>query len=204
MTTVSEWFGIAGIAVGGIIAVSGQLVAARMSNKSAEGAVKAERNKLLWERRAAAYVDTVQDVLARRTRRESLTSRGDIGNVGNKPIREIQDVPETAESIRLRAVLRAYASPEVWAAFESADAANIVFWVSLTHLVSTHYSERENPDAYAKALAAMQEARKHARSKDDRLFDMINGELSWRPEGRDRTQRPFRLSLPWRRAGTTD
>jgi hypothetical protein len=204
VTGIGEWVGFAGIVVGGVIAVSGQLGTARMANKSAEGAVKAERNKLLWERRTTAYVDTVQDMLSRRTRRESLTSRGDIGNIGNKPIREIQDVPETAESIRLRAVLRVYASSEVWAAFESADTANITFWISLTHLVAANHSERENPDAYVKALDRMREAREHAHAMDDRLFDMINRELSWRPEGRDREHRSFRMSLPWRQAGLPD
>ena len=76
----------------------------------------------------------MREVLARQTRREGLTSRGDVGNIGSQPIEEMRK-HEEPESIRIKALMLAYASA-VWAAYKEADDANTLFWVNLSGLAS--------------------------------------------------------------------
>jgi hypothetical protein len=219
VSDVSGWVGFAGIIAGGFIAISGQITSARLASKTAEGTIAADRNQRLWERRAGAYVDMVQDVLARRTRREALTSRGDIGNIQDNPRRELYDVAEAPEHIRLRAVLRAYASPEVWTATGRADTANSEFWISLIKLQSANSTNEERrklqqagaaedelpPDPrYQDRLNAMYAARRQARAADDALFDVINSELSWRPIRQPRKSWKRLLGLLRHRRRATD
>jgi hypothetical protein len=115
----------------------------------------AAREARIWDRRAAAYVDAIHEVDGRRTRREALTSRGDIGNIGSHPVEEMRKAEEP-ELIRIRAALRPFASAVVWAAYQAADDANTAFWVSLSRLASAHIS---NDPSYQGALDAMYQAR---------------------------------------------
>jgi hypothetical protein len=187
------WISAAAVVAGGLVAIAGQVASARIARAAAKATIAGDRDARLWERRAGAYVDAVREVLARRTRREALTSRGDIGNVGRHPIEEIQKAEQT-EIIEIRSVLRAYASQDVWAAYEHADKANTAFWVSLTKLVSAHLVSEDrarqlqeganvdhmpDPD-YSGALDAMNRCRADAGTADDALFDAINRELGWR------------------------
>jgi hypothetical protein len=160
-------------------------------------ALAAARSDRLWDKQAAAYVDAVTEVLARGTRREALTSRGDVGNIGSHP-RQERLKAEEPESIQIRAALRAYASEAVWAAYEAADEANTAFWLSLDRLASAQFdsersaerlqagaSEDQAPPGsdYPRALDAMNESKSDAGVADDALFKAINRELAWNPSG---------------------
>jgi hypothetical protein len=160
-------------------------------------ALAAARSDRLWDKQAAAYVDAVTEVLARRTRREALTSRGDPGNIGSHPIQERRKAEEP-ESIQIRAALRAYASEAVWAAYEAADQANTAFWLSLGNLASAQLASQRPAEPvqvgasedhlppgtdYATALDVMNESKSNAGVADDALFKAINRELAWNPSG---------------------
>jgi hypothetical protein len=152
-------------------------------------ALAAARSDRLWDKQAAAYVDAVAEVLARRTRREALTSRGDVGNIGSHP-RDERLKAEEPESIQIRAALRAYASEAVWAAYETADEANTAFWLSLQNLSSAPLtvpppaSEGEPPGLdYQRALDAMHGWKSEAGRADDAPFEAVNRELAWSPSG---------------------
>jgi hypothetical protein len=138
----------------------------------------------------------VREVLARQTRREVLMSRGDVGNIGSHPIEEMRE-REEPESIRIRALLLAYASAAVWAAYEEADSANTLVWVNLSRLASAQIatqSQAEEKSAgmsesslppevdYQGALDAVHNSKKDAVAVDKALFDAINRELSWVPQ----------------------
>jgi hypothetical protein len=110
--------------VGGLGIVATAVVAvvnARNTRQTAIATIDTGRETRVWEKQSAAYEDAVKEVLARRTRRTALTSRGDIGNIGSHPVEEIFKA-EDPEIIRVRARLRPYASDEVWAAYEAASA----------------------------------------------------------------------------------
>ena len=98
------WIGVAGVAVGGFISIIGTAVNGRIANKAAETTIEGEHRQRLWEKQSAAYEETVREVLARQTRRQVLTSRGDVGNIGSHPIEEMRR-REEPESIRIRALL---------------------------------------------------------------------------------------------------
>ena len=182
--------GAAGVLAGGLVAITQTVVNGRITRRVAETTIEGEHRQRLWEKQSAAYEDAVREVLARRTRREALTSRGDVGNIGSHPVAEMRKAEEP-ESIQIRAALRAYASEAVWAAYERADEANTEFWVNLgelqsAHLATQHRAEREQaadhlpPDPnYQRALDEMFESRGDAQVVDDALFDAINSELAW-------------------------
>jgi len=108
------WIGVAGVAIGGFISITGTAVNGRIAHRAAETTIEGQRRQRLWEKQSAAYEETVREVLARQTRREVLTSRGDVGNIGSHPIEEMRK-HEEPESIRITARLLAYASAAVWA-----------------------------------------------------------------------------------------
>ena len=137
----------------------------------------------------------MREVLARQTRREGLTSRGDVGNIGSQPIEEMRK-HEEPESIRIKALMLAYASA-VWAAYKEADDANTLFWVNLSGLASAQIetqlrAEQESAGVsegslrqevdYQGALDAMHNSRKDAVVVNEALFNAINQELAWAPQ----------------------
>jgi hypothetical protein len=211
----AAWIGAAAVVAGGLVTIAGAVVNGWNTRQVAETTIEGEHRQRLWEKQSAAYEDTVREVLARRTRRNALTSRGDVGNIGLTPIKEMRKAEEP-ESIRVRSALRAYASEAVWAAYEKADEANNEFWVSLGRLQSANYArqhraerqqagEREGqlppaPD-YQTALHEMNESKGDAWVFDEGLFDAINRELVW---GRSSTRTPKRrwfMRRPARAAG---
>ena len=174
----------------------GTAVNGRIAHRTAETTIEGEHRQRLWEKQSAAYEETVRAVLARQTRREVLTSRGDTGNIGSHPIQETHR-HEEPESIQIRALLLAYASQAVWAAYEAADRANTLFWVNLADLASAQTmtqvrAEQESVGAsedsrppkvdYQSALDAMHKSKEDAVAVDRALFDAINRELSWTPQ----------------------
>jgi hypothetical protein len=189
----AAWIGVAGVAVGGLVAVTQTVVNGRLSRLVAATTVEGEHRQRLWEKQSAAYEVTVKRVLARRVRREALTSRGDVGNIGSHPVEELRKAEEP-EEIETRATMRAYASEDAWAVYERADEANTAFWLSLESLASAQAvndlragratadmgGPLPDPD-YPGKLAAMNKAKRDAWAADDALFDAINRELSWKP-----------------------
>jgi hypothetical protein len=186
------WIGVAGVGVGGFISIAATAVNGRIAHRAAETTIAGEHRQRLWEKQSAAYEETVREVLARQTRRQALTSRGDTGNIGSHPREEIFK-HEEPESVRIRALLLAYASTPVWAAYEGAEVANTLFWVNLGKLASAQlatqsWAEQQSagvsdaalpPKAdYEGALDAMYRSREDAKSADQALFDAINRELS--------------------------
>lgn len=184
---------MAGVAIGGFISITGTAVNGRIARRAAETTIVGEHRQRLWEKQSAAYEETVREVLARQTRREALTSRGDVGSIGSQPIEEMRK-HEEPESIRIRALMLAYASTAVLAAYEEADDANTLFWVNPSRLVSAQIetqsrSEQESagigveslrPEVdYQGALDAMHESKKDAIVVNKALFDAINRELGW-------------------------
>lgn len=173
--------------MGGLVAIAQTVVNGRITRRAAETTIEGEHRQRLWEKQSAAYEVTVKAVLARRVRREALTSRGDVGNIGSHPVQELRKAEEPGE-IQTRAAMRAYASPAVWAAYERADEANAAFWMSLIDLASAHTLEQAagpgkgifGPD-YPTAVAAMNKTKTDAWTADDALFEAINRELAWRP-----------------------
>jgi hypothetical protein len=209
---------VAGAAIGGFVAIAQTLVSGRNARQVTEATIEGEHRQRLWEKQSAAYEATVNELLARQTRREALTSRGDPGNIGSHPVQELRKAEEL-ENIQIRAALRAYASEDVWAASEEADKANVAFWVSLSALASAvavlnlraqqvHEGESEEqltptPD-YQGALDAMNQAKSDARRADDALFGAINRELAWKPPSvgkptasRSRAGRFMRRQVPY-------
>jgi hypothetical protein len=199
------WIGAGGLVAGSAITIVGQWASGRAGRLAANATIEADRRHRLWEKRTAAYEDAAGEVLARRTRREALTSRGDIGNVGSHPADEMRKAEEPG-IIRIRSLLEAYASQAVRAAYQGADDANIAFWGSLTRLVSANLQDKyRRPQLeagetgetgelaaeadYAGALAAMQASRTAARAADDEFFAAINAELSWRAPDKARLRR---------------
>ena len=136
---------MAGVAIGGFISITGTAVNGRIAHRAAETTIEGERRQRLWEKQSAAYEETVREVLARQTRREALTSRGDVGNIGSHPIEEMRK-REEPESIRIRALMLAYASAAVWAAYEEADSANTLFWVNLSSLASAQIATQSRAE----------------------------------------------------------
>jgi hypothetical protein len=192
---------VAGVAIGSVISIVGSAVNGRITRHATEMGIEAEHRQRLWEKQSAAYEETVREVLARQTRREVLTSRGDPGNIGAHPVEEMRK-GEEPESVRIRALMLAYASAAVWAAYEEADKANTLFWVALGRLASAlgttqvragHESTdtTDSPPAgvdYQGVLAAMYKSREDAVAADQVLFAAINCELSWtsiKARGRD-------------------
>lgn len=110
------WIGVAGVAIGGLISITGTAVNGRIAHRAAKTTIEGQQRQRLWEKQCAAYEETVREVLARQTRREALTSRGDLGNIGSQPIEEMRQ-HEEPESIRIKALMLAYASALVWAAY---------------------------------------------------------------------------------------
>jgi hypothetical protein len=130
-----------------------------MGRATARVSVAADRSHRLWEKRTGAYEDAVRELLECRKRREALTSRGDVGNIGSYPREELL-MAENPETIRVRSLLRSYASQTVWSACERADEANCAFWVRLGWLQSGHLAGPEHADtpkvpSYDDALAGM-------------------------------------------------
>src|SRR5690348_12737748 len=108
----AAWIGVAGVAVGGLVAVTQTVVNGRISRRVAATTVEGEHRQRLWEKQSAAYEVTVRAVLERRARREALTGRGDVGNIGSHPVEELRKAEEP-EGIQTRAAMRAYASEAV-------------------------------------------------------------------------------------------
>jgi hypothetical protein len=75
--TDGAWVGVVGVAIGGVIAIAGTAVNGRIALRTTKTTIEGEERQRLWEKRCAAYEETVREVLARQTRREALTSRGD-------------------------------------------------------------------------------------------------------------------------------
>lgn len=186
---------MAGVAIGSVITIVGTAINGRIARRATAMTLEAEHRQRLWEKQSAAYEETVREVLARQTRRETLTSRGDPGNIGGHPVEEMRK-SEEPESVRIRALMLAYASAAVWGAYEEADKANTVFWVNLAHLASAQAMTqiRASQEAapaegallplvadYQKALAAMHKSKEDAVVADEALFAAINHELSWTP-----------------------
>lgn len=197
MSVVVEvaWIGVAGVAVGGVITIASTLVNARIARRVAETTVEGEHRQRLWEKQSSAYEAVVKEVLARRTRREALTSRGDVGNIGSHPRDEMRRAEEQ-ETIQLTATLRAYASGAVWVAYEAADKANTAVWVNLSNLASAQVADQSRaerldagasedqlppPSDYGRALDVMRKSKDDAMAADETLFNVINRELAWRP-----------------------
>jgi hypothetical protein len=214
--------GAAGVLAGGLVAITQTVVNGRITRRVAETTIEGEHHQRLWEKQSAAYEDAVREVLSRRTRREALTSRGDVGNIGSHPGAERRKAEEP-ESIQIRAALRAYASDAVWAAYERADEANTDFWVNLgklqsVHLATQHRAERQQAGEredhlpsdpnYQRALDEMFESRGDAQVEDEVLFDAINSELAWSrssigtPKRRWFTRRLARAAAKTTPAGT--
>lgn len=190
------WIGAAGVAIGGLISIIGTAVNGRIAHRTAETTIEGEHRQRLWEKQSAAYEEAVRVVLARQTRREVLTSRGDVGNIGSHPIEEMRR-NEEPESIQIRALLLAYASQAVLAAYETADSANVAFWMNLAGLASalaaTQARSEQEPVGvsedywppkvdYQSALDAVHKSKKDAVTVDKALSDAINRELSWTPQ----------------------
>lgn len=95
--------------IGGVISITGTVVNGRIAHRAAKTTIEGEHRQRLWEKQSAAYEETVREVLARQTRREVLTSRGDPGNIGSHPIQEMRE-HEEPKSIEIKALLLAYAS----------------------------------------------------------------------------------------------
>lgn len=174
----------------GTVVVS--IVGTRTTRQATIATINADHKARVWEKRAAVYEDAVSEVLARRTRRESLTSRGDVGNIGSKPVEELRKIEEP-EIIRIRAALRPYASANVWAAYVVADDVNTAFWISLSNLAMANIPTQDRADRmqqavvrdesppqsdYQIALEAMYTARSAAAAADEAFFGVINRELS--------------------------
>jgi hypothetical protein len=194
--TDGAWVGVVGVAIGGIITIAGTAVNGRIALGTTKTTIEGEHRQRLWEKRCAAYEETVREVLARQTRREALTSRGDPGNIGSHPIEEMRK-HEEPESIRIRALLLAYASEAVWTAYEDADSVNTQFWVNLARLASTVDLGSLPPGFdYQGVLDAIYESKEDAVTADRELFDKINQELSWTP----RAAPGHRRSWPFRRS----
>ena len=187
---------MAGVVIGGVVSIAGTAVNGRIAHRAAQTTIEGEHRQRLWEKQAAAYEETVREVLARQTRREALTSRGDAGNIGSHPIEETRKHEEPA-SIRIKALLLAYASTAVWAAYAEADRANALFWVNLVGLASAQAmtqlrAEQESADVgesnlppkmdYQGALDVMHKSKEDAVAVDKVLFDAINRELGWAPQ----------------------
>jgi hypothetical protein len=109
VSTIRAWIGVVSVTVGGVVTVAGSMVNGLMTHRVAETTIEGEHRQRLWEKQSAAYEDTVRELLARRARREALTSRGDVGNIGSHLIEEMRKAKEP-ESIQIRAALWAYAS----------------------------------------------------------------------------------------------
>jgi hypothetical protein len=190
------WIGVAGVVIGGFISITGTAVNGWTARRAAEMTLEGEHRQRLWEKQSAAYEETVREVLARQTRREALTSRGDVGSIGSHPIEEMRK-HEEPESIRIKALLLAYASAAVWAAYDEADSANALFWLNLSRLASAQLATQSRAEQqsvgvsegslrpevdYRGALDAMHNSKKDAVTVDKALFDAINRELSWTPQ----------------------
>jgi hypothetical protein len=102
LVTDGAWVGVVGVAIGGVITIAGTVVNGRIALRTTETTIESEERQRLWEKRCAAYEETVREVLARQTRRETLTSRGDPGNIGSHPIEEMRK-HEEPQSIRISA-----------------------------------------------------------------------------------------------------
>jgi hypothetical protein len=188
----AAWIGAAGVLAGGFVAIIQSVVNGRSTRQVAEVTIQGEHRQRLWEKQSAAYEDAVKEVLARRIRREALTSGGHVGDAGSHPLEELLKAEEP-ESIQLRAALRAYASEVVWAAYEAADKANTVFWVTLGTFApeseklaiwrQTGLSVDDLPIDPQEALADMDKSKRDAGVADDALFKAINRELAWNPAG---------------------
>ena len=179
--TDGAWVGVVGVAIGGVITIAGTAVNGRIALRTTKATIQGEERQRLWEKRCAAYEETVREVLARQTRREALTSRGDPGNIGSHPIEEMRK-HEEPESIRIRALMLAYASGAVWTAYEDADSVNTQFWVNLARLASAVGMRSLTPGVdYQEVLDAMYKSKEDAVTADKELFDKINQELSWTP-----------------------
>lgn len=186
---------MAGVAVGSVVTTVGAAINGRIARRATAMTIEAEHRQRLWEKQSTAYEETVREVLARQTRREMLTSRGDPGNIGTHPIEEMRK-NEEPESVRIRALMLAYASVAVWSAYQQADKANNLFWVNLAHLANAQaISQMPTPQEpaptevalrppvadYQRALAAMNKSKEDAVVADKALFAAINRELSWTP-----------------------
>ena len=110
---------MAGVAIGSVITIVGTAINGRIARRATAMTLEAEHRQRLWEKQSAAYEETVREVLARQTRRETLTSRGDPGNIGGHPVEEMRK-SEEPESVRIRALMLADASAAVWGAYEEA------------------------------------------------------------------------------------
>jgi hypothetical protein len=146
------WVSVAGAGLGALIAISGQVAAARIARTAAGAAVEGDRNQRLWDKRSAAYEDAVKEILENQAQRTALTSRGDVGNIRNNPRDQLLKAEEP-DVIRVRALLRAYASEAVWDACQRSDQANTNFWVSLGQLYSAHLSGSLRQQEAAEACA---------------------------------------------------
>lgn len=105
-TVEAAWIA-SGVGALGIVSTAVvSIVGSRSARQVAIATINASHNARVWENRAAAYEDAVREVLARRTRRVALTSRGDIGNIGSKPIEEMRKAEEP-EIIRIARYLQA-------------------------------------------------------------------------------------------------
>ena len=201
------WVGVAGVAVGGLLSTAGTAVNGRIARRAAETAIEGAHRQRLWEKHSAVYEEIVREVLARQVRREALTSRGDFGNIGSHPIEETRR-NEEPDSVRMKALLLAYASAPVSAAYENADKANALFWVNLSRLASAETmaqlrAEQQSAGVSAGtllpvdddqgALDAMYQSREDAATADKDLFEAINRQLSWASQPSPATRRSWAL-----------
>lgn len=194
MSSVVEAAWIA--AIPGSLGIIGTVVVSyigyRGSRQATIATINAGHDARVWEKQTSAYEDAVREVLARRSRRDAITGRGDIGNIGSQPREEILK-GEEPEIIRIRAALRAYASEQGWAAYQEADESNAAFWVSLSRLVSANSAAESSGQSmrgasesqvspsgyYHNVLDSMHAAKRKAAEVDDAFFHVVNSELAW-------------------------
>jgi hypothetical protein len=160
---------------------------------STRATLAAAREDRFWEKQAAAYEEVIAALLYRQMKRQHELRMYRLNDAGEQQIKEFFSSYEPPGWFQAQARLRAYASDEVWEAFEATQKADIEVWglYEQWKALAEHNRlamESGRPGVAAdgettlNARRAVNPAVEEAEAREDVVVKLIREELRSKPE----------------------
>lgn len=166
-------------------------IAANTANTMAS--LAAAREDWLWEKRAAAYEETIVALQYRQMKRQHELRMYRLDEDSEQQFKDFFASYEPPGWLQVQGRLHAYASDEVWKAFEATRRADVEVWglyqqwkmlaedIRLA-VESGHPGAAADGETMIKARRAVNPAIAEAEAKDDLVIKLIRDELRSKPE----------------------